>query len=539
MSMNSTFNESFRTAAKLMRRNARAKRYADDPVMWAEDVLGMTLWSKQKEILNSLAHNKRTAVKSCHSIGKTIICAVAACWWVSTRPDSMVQSTAPTYQQVHGQLWEAIRKNHMAADLKGRVTLGDKWLVPMNKDGRTVDTLVGEGKKPADSNIHGFHGTHRPDGVLAILDEACGVHTSIFTGAEAITTASVDRILATGNPDDPNTEFGRVFREAKSEWNLITVSAYDTPNFTGEREQLIQLAEQMDAAIPESERDPENPTPNMTNVMELVEHMPDPEWIASRERDWGKESPRFQSKVLAQFPLTSVDSLFTAAEIETGRNCIIIPEQSAFKVLGVDVARYGSDKTVVAFNAAGHVEILANYSTMDTMEVAAQVHKLALEHNVDQVRVDGVGVGGGVVDRLVALARAMNNPYVVIEMTASASPPDRTLHRNSRAYWYDSVKYQLKNDMLDLPADAVQGSDHDKLMQEMTGIKYSFPNGILQIESKEDIRRRGDKSPDYVDALVMACAPLNYIQNDPLANMRPGQMMEIDVLESIEQVSPY
>lgn len=527
-----------REAARQMRQRARAQTYSTDPVAWAEDVLGVMLWSKQKEILRSLVTNKHTAVKSCHSIGKTVICAVASSWWVSTRHDAMVQSTAPTYQQVHEQLWEQIRKFHLERDLVGRVTLGDEWLIPMVKEGRVKDILVGVGKKPADSNIHGFHGTHRDGGVLAVLDEGCGLHTSIFTGAEAITTAEHDRILTTGNPDDPNTEFGRIFREGDIDWNLITVSAYDTPKFTGEDVELMEEAKRRDAAIPDAERDPENPTPWQDQVVKLLKGMPNPEWIASRARDWGEESPRFISKVLAQFPLTSIDSLFTAAEIETGLNCVIEPTENCFKTFGVDVARYGTDKSVVVLNADGHIEVVAEYATMDTMQIAAQVHKLALEYKVDQVRVDGIGVGGGVVDRLFALARSADERYLVVEMTASTSPPDRTLHRNSRAYWYDSLKHKLANDLIDLP-DGPQGSKEARLLQEMTGIKYAYPNGVMQIESKEDIRKRGDKSPDFVDALVLACAPINYIENDPLASMRPGQMIEIDVLDTIEMISLY
>lgn len=556
------FNGAMRAAAEDLKAKAKQKSYKTDPVAWAEDVLGIMLWEKQKEILRSVAQNKRTAVKSSHSIGKTYICAVAACWWVATREDSMVQSTAPTYQQVHSLLWEEIRKAHLRANLKGRVTLGDQWLVPMAKDGRQKDTLVAEGKKPADSNIHGFHGTHRPDGVLAILDEACGVHESIFTGAEAITTSPIDRILAVGNPDDPNTEFGRIFTEAASEWNLITVSAYDTPNFTEEGEQLIELARKLDkdpalvkAANEKEGRDDYDP--HMRKVMAILDHMPDPDWIESRRRDWGEDSPRFLSKVLAQFPLTSMDSLFSASDIENGRNTVIEPTPNDFRVLAVDVARYGSDRTVLVSSIGGHVEVLGAYSTMDTMEVAATVHKRALDMNADQVRVDGVGVGGGVVDRLVALSYSVENRYVVVEMTASASPPDRTLHRNSRAYWYDSVKTQLGAGLIDLPIEfplefsyttedgnsgtiVKSSSEYAKeLQKELTGIKYAYPNGIMQIESKEDIRRRGDKSPDFADAFVMACAPISYITNDPLATYRPGEMVEIDVLDDIEVVSLY
>lgn len=532
-----TFNKSLRAASKRLQQEARELTYRTDPVAWAEEVLGIVLWSKQKEILRSVAENKRTAVKSCHSIGKTFTCAIAACWWVSTRQDSMVQSTAPTYQQVHSLLWEEIRKMQLRADLKGRVTLGDQWLVPMMKDGRQKDTLVGEGKKPADSNIHGFHGTHRPDGVFAILDEGCGIATAIFTGAEAITTASFDRILTVGNPDDPNTEFGRIYREGKEDWNLITVSAFDSPNFTGEGAAMLEWAREQDRLNPGTDAD--NPTPRTRMVEQILGSMPQPDWVESRRRDWGEESPRYLSKVLAQFPLTSVDSLFSASDIETARACVIEDDPNGFKVLGVDVARYGEDATVIAYNNGGHVEILASMQSKDTMEVAARVHKIALELKIDQVRVDGVGVGGGVVDRLTQLSRSVGRLYSVVEMTANATPPDRTLHRNARAYWYDSLKFQMRSDMVDIPVSEDEKSDAEKLTRELGGIRYMYPNGILKIESKEDIRSRGDKSPDYVDAVVLATAPINYLAEDPLANRRPGEMLEIDVLSQIETVSPY
>jgi hypothetical protein len=510
-----------------MKDDARAIKWRDDPVAWAEDNLGVIFWSKQKEILRSLAQNKRTAVKSSHSIGKTFVSAIAACWWISTRNDASVQSTAPTYKQVHGLLWEEIRKMHEKAQLRGRVTLGDEWLAPNGKK----EILVGEGKKPADTNIHGFQGTHRPDGVLAILDEACGLAESIFTGARAITTAEFDRTLAVGNPDDPNTEFGRIFREGKNQWNLITVSAYDTPNFTDEGQQLRDWAERVDK---------ENNDPDHTmrkQIDQLLGGLPQPEGIQEMLDDWGADSPRALSKVFAEFPKTSIDSLFTANEIEKGLLEDIEPSAIAFRVFGVDVARYGNDSSVIIQNVGGKIEIVAQYSTMDTMELAANIHKLAIDRKIDQVRVDGVGVGGGVIDRVVQLSRAAGMPYSVVEMTAQSNPPDKTLHRNARAYWYDSLKHQLRSSRIDLPNDE---STYSKQLQlELGGVHYRYPGGVLQIESKEDIRARGDKSPDFTDALVMATAPINYIENDPLADKRKGQTVGIDVLNDIEVVSPY
>jgi hypothetical protein len=170
----------------------------------------------------------------------TYISSILAAWWIDTRYNCMVQSTAPTYQQVHGQLWEEIRKLHNQAELVGNINNNDEWKREMvsPSTGRVQNILVGQGRKPADGNIHAFHGTHRPDGVLALLDEGCGLAQSLFTGAEAITTAEDDRQLTTGNPDDPATEFGNIFEELSNQWNLITVSAFDTPNFTGEADEL-------------------------------------------------------------------------------------------------------------------------------------------------------------------------------------------------------------------------------------------------------------------------------------------------------------
>ena len=450
----------------------------------------------------------------------TFISAVAAGWWVDTRFNSMVQSTAPTYEQVHAQLWEEIRKLHTEVGLPGQVNEQDQWKRPMLNEatGRTKNILVGQGRKPADNNIHGFHGIHRPDGVLVLLDEGCGLHQSLFTGAEAITTATFDRQLTTGNPDDPATEFGDIFANRGSQWNLITVSAFDTPNFTGEADELRRKYKD----------DPEK----AAYVERMLDGLPKPETVEEQRELWGEDSPRYLSKVLAQFPLVAEDSLFTPSEIATGLANKIEPGENAFKVLGVDPARYGEDKAALVLCTEGKIEVVATYQTMDLMELAARVHKHAMDLEVDQVRVDAVGLGGGVLDRLIQLSRAAGKPYAVIEMQAASRAPDPTLHRNARAYWNDSFKHKLRSGNIDLP-------DDKELLNEMSRVRYEFPNGIMKIESKEDMRKRGVPSPNILDAAVMAAAPIASIENNPLASARPGQMAMIDLMPRISSVSPY
>lgn len=461
----------FAGVAQHYKQVANRKAYKNDPVLWAQERLNLFLWSKQQEILQALATHKKVAVKTSHSVGKTFSAAVAAAWWVDTRgPESIVISSAPTYAQVHALLWSEIRKFHVKGNLPGRVTQDDRWLLPYVVDGRAVDIEVGQGRKPADTNIHAFQGTHRSNGVLVILDEACGVSESIYTGAEAITTAPMDRQLLIGNPDDPNTEFGRIFKRKPDDWYLMTISAFDTPNFTGEW-------------VPEY----------------LRNSLPQPEWVESRRKDWGETSNRYISKIRAEFPDTSDDGLFNQNHVE---NAIRVVERAKSKhvapVLGVDVARFGSDKTTVYANWNGHIEYIADWSGVDTVDTAAKVADIAEDIGAKEIRVDAIGVGAGVIDNL---ARMVGEHTVVYSMVGNAASPDPLKWYNARAYWYDQLRQKLSDEEIDLP-------DVDELAEEFGIIRYALRGSAMLIESKEDMRKRGLHSPDHLDAVVYACAPI-------------------------------
>src|SRR5690625_2485876 len=239
--------------------------YRTDPAAWAADNLGIHLWSKQREIAQSVTEHRRTAVKSAHGTGKSFTAGMLAAHWIDTHPpgEAIVVSTAPTYKQVHPVLWEEIRKQHRAGQLPGRIGQDDEWKIG--------DILVGMGRQPADHDPHGYHGIQRRY-VLFILDEACGIPVPLWDAVEAITTNDDARILAIGNPDDPNTQFGEVCKPG-SGWNVMQISAFDTPNLSGEH-------------IPEP----------------LRPLLPSGEWVEDARRRWGEDSPVYQSKVLGEFP---------------------------------------------------------------------------------------------------------------------------------------------------------------------------------------------------------------------------------------------
>ena len=464
-----------------MQSRSKSVEYRNDPVRWAQDVLGVTLWSKQKEALCSIVDHKKTAVKSCHSIGKTFLSAVAVCWWISTRPNSMVRSTAPTSYQVHELLWEEIRKFHAQHNLIGDVNLKDEWKRPLY--GATV--IVGSGKKPSDTNIHAFQGVHRPDGVLTVLDEAGGVPQTLYTAADAISTGVGDRVLAVGNPDDPDTEFGRIFginnqNFDPTTWNLITVSAFDTPNFTGE------------------------PVPEIVS-RGLIQ----PAWVEARAAEWGEDSARYKAKILAEFPDQSDDAFFKQGTIDRAYDTEILGELDMPGKLGVDIASSGNDYSVVALNRGGKIRVIDSWNHGDIVTSIDRIFDLAKRNGVTEIRLDAVGYGEAVAEQMRRDPRLEG--YTLMAIKGSYAPRDRAAHLNARAEQYDNLRKLMYMGKIDLDR-----SD-EKISKQLLAIKgFLTPKGQIQIESKEDMRARGVKSPDELDAVVYAAADFDYLLNTSL-----------------------
>jgi hypothetical protein len=475
-------------AADGLDESAEPNRYLNDPVGWASDKLGAHLWSKQREIAESVVANKRTTVKSCHNAGKSKTAGLLASWWIDVHPpgEAFVVSTAPSYPQVHAILWEEIRKSAKEAAAKGcplpgRVLQSDEWKLD---DG----TLVGWGRKPADTDQHGFQGIHRRY-VLVLLDEACGIPEQLWTAVEAITTNADCRILAIGNPDDPNTEFGNVCKPG-SGWNVIRISAFDTPNFSGE------------------------PIPDW-----LAPLMLSPEWVDDKRRRWGETSPRYTSKVLGEFPEVGDDTLISPRWIEAAQQRTLTPGPR--NVLGVDVARFGSDRSVFCLARGPIARVVGDHAHARTTETTGKVIAVKREHQVHEIRVDGVGVGSGVVDELLEAG------HDVIDMQSGSAAIDREHFANARAEWWWGLRERFEQGDIDIdPGD-------DELAAQLGTVKYGYTaRGQVLIESKDEMKKRGLPSPDRADSMMLAYAhvpPPDEIVDDG----------DLDGFDGFGGISPY
>jgi hypothetical protein len=434
----------------------RKERYQSDPVLWIHERLGAFAWSKQREIAFSVRDHRHTAVRACHDSGKSWTAANLACWWIDVHPsgEAFVVTSAPTNPQVRAILWREMRRMHVAGGLPGEMNQTE-WLI----DGE----LVAFGRKPSDWDEAAFQGIHARY-VLVILDEASGIAESLWTAAETLITNEGSRLLAIGNPDDPTSPFAKACRP-NSDWNVIGIRAFDTPNFTDEE-------------VPASLR------PLLVSRT----------WVDERRARWGEGSALWTAKVLGEFPDRSDDSLIPLSWVERARERAL-PRSGEEAVLGVDVARGGSSETVIMLRRGGVVRCVHAKMGDDTMRTTGEVIQALRAHDAVIAKVDDVGVGGGVVDRL----REQRQPAV--GLNGAHRPRDRQRFANARAEWYWGLRERFEHGEIDIdPADEV-------LAEQLCSIRYKLDSaGRIQIESKEDMRARGIGSPDRADAVALVFA---------------------------------
>jgi hypothetical protein len=448
-------------------------RYATTPAEWVHDRLSERLWSKQREIAESVRDNRYTAVKSAHATGKSHVASRLVAWWLDVHPvgDAFAVTTAPTQSQVEAILWREIGRAHRRGGLRGRITAGN---VPAWKIG---DELVAFGRKPADytdadeaaATFQGVHARH----VLIVLDEAAGVPPWLYDAADTLATNEHARILAIGNPTDPASKFAKVCAPG-SGWNTLSISAFDTPAFTGE-----------------------------TVALELLELLVGPTWVEERRKRWGEGSPMWLARVLGEFPPTSDDTVIQLAAVEAAQLRELVAASSRDEVvIACDVARFGSDETVIATRVGPRVRVVDAYAGKPTTHTAGRIIDEARSHPHVRIVVDDVGVGGGVTDML----REHGLDVVAFNGGERAYRPDE--HPNRRSEIWFSLQ------------DAIGGLDLDddeQLAADLSAPRYSYDSrGRRVVEAKAETKRRLGRSPDRADAVLLTLVgPADYVPVEP------------------------
>lgn len=480
-----------------------------DPIGALRLMFDFEPWSIQRQVVRSVWSHPRTAVRSGNGVGKTAVAfgGVGPAFLLAHK-DSVVVTTAPTWRQVKQLGWRewrrswGVMRSSMQASAQLRevpiphclstsVELGDQW----HAFGMSTN------EPEAFAGIHARR-------VLLIVDEASGVEEKIYEAGEGFLTGTGARVLLIGNPTKPSGQFYRAFTSERAAWNTLHISALNSPNFTDEWRSM---------------------QPG------VAEKLVQPHWVEDKKRRWGEDSPLYQVRVLGNFPDQTDDTIISLVAVENaqrrdaedeGVNLLDYPVVT----VSCDVARFGSDETVLMRKRGPKVEVIEVYHGRDTMTTAgkcvAAARAALAEKDVLRCRVviDDDGIGGGVTDRLKETLQSelQSNRADVIPYRGGekAIRPERFTNKRTES-WF-RAKWAM--DTLDIP-------DDDDLAADLVSTAYKMTSsGQLQAERKEDVKKRLGRSPDRGDALVMLLEPeRHYVQVAEPSSDEPSEPSAYDV----------
>ena len=450
----------------------RFKKYEKRPLAFMREVLKVEPWSRQEEIVETVLENPLVAVQSANSCGKDWVAAQMALYYVYVR-GALVLLTGPTARQVEEILMGEIRRTFLRADLPGE--LFQRSLRVGRGDHRGIIAFTSSEA----SRLTGFHAPL----VVAIITEAQGVESFCFEAMHACATGEGDRLLVLGNPLSPTGRFYSITRP-NSGWRAIKISAHDTPNLT----------------------EGGNVIPGLI-TRSFVDRMAE---------EYGRNSSIYRSRVLGQFPEGSSDGLISRSWLEAAAvrfDSEALEDEAANEpfVIGLDVARFGHDKSVLVIRQGPIVREMIEWSKRDLMETCGMVMNELRERQLvpldvskfgpglsgregTTLRIDIIGLGSGVYDRLIE--QQLN----CLGYQGSYRAREHLKFANVRAASYWGLRKKLEMGLIALPRD-------DQLFEELCETKYKIDSaGRVQIESKDDLSARLSRSPDKADAVVIAFA---------------------------------
>ncbi len=446
----------------------QARKYPD---WWIETVLGGKLWTMQIAIAQSCFYYPRTTVRSCEGIGKSYVTARIALAFLYNYPPATVITTAPGNRQVEDIIWREIRSAFAGArfPLEGNLT---RKALEISENHFAVGFATDEPER-----MLGYHNVN----VLVIGDDAAGLSNDIFGAIEnPLSTGNAHELLLS-NPTQSVGAFRDTFTSPL--YKKYHISAFNTPNLVsfGITEEDIATGEWQKKWAGK-----ELPFPLLMS----------PQKVAERYLNWGPGSYLYTVFVKGDFPEAGINNLIRLSDIEyaMARNIERKEYENSLKIAALDVARYGDDESAFAVRQGNKVLDIVTWGHQDSIYTAGRAARLIKENKPVRTYIDVVGLGAGVYD---ILKKEIGGEFTILEFDSGKAPLDTERYINRRAEgWWDFSR-KLADGEIDLLAN-------DKLKAQLADVRYTYnPKGLLQIESKEDAKNRGSKSPNEGDAVMM------------------------------------
>jgi len=433
--------------------------YRNDPVLFVREVFGVTPDPWQGEMMEAVASGKRKiSVKSGHGVGKSSASSWLMLWYLLTRYPVKVVVTAPTSAQLYDALFAECRRwvNEMPDQLKALLVVkSDRIELAAAPAEAFISCRVSRVETP--EALQGIHSEH----VLLCADEASGVPEAVFIASSGSMSGKNATTLLLGNPTRGSGYFFDTHNKLNSDWWTRTVNCEDSPRVSDE-------------------------------------------YVEEMRKRFGEDSNDFRVRVLGEFPTQDDDTVLSWATVDAAMSRDVPDREEGEMVWGLDVARHGDDQSALCKRMGRVVTEIQCWKKLDLMQlcgvVKAEYDALPPSRQPKSIIIDSVALGSGVLDRLQELQ------LPAIGCNVSESPSAGTQYANLRAeLWHGKLKAFLEARDCRLPRN-------DDLMAELVAPKYSFTsNGKLKIESKADLKRRGHKSPDMADSIMLSLAYENTV----------------------------
>lgn len=417
----------------------------EKPDKWQVELLTRLGEEVKRRGNGAIAEAIQIAVASGHGIGKSALISWLILWFISTRPHPQIVCTANTSEQLIKKTWRELSKWHKLAINKDWFTWSATKFYMTEHAADWFAAAIPWSKE----NPEAFAGTHEKD-VLVLYDEASAIPDVIWEVTEGAMTTPGAVWVVFGNPTRNTGRFRECFGRLKHRW----------------------LTWKIDSR-----------TVSRTNKAQIKQ------W----EEDYGEDSDFFRVRVKADFPRAGSTQFISSESVTEAQKRYNAGDKSQPLLMGVDVARFGEDQTVFRFRQGREcMKYYYSYRGKDTMETASLVLEKAKAHGADKIFIDGAGVGGGVVDR----CRQLGLP--VLEVNAGSKARNDTDYANLRAEMWGLMRDWLAT--ATLPEDS-------ELAADLEGVEYGFTaRNQIQLEKKEDMKKRGLSSPDHGDALALTFA---------------------------------
>ena len=310
-----------------------------------------------------------------------------------------------------------------------------------------------------------------------------------------------------GNPHGLAGTFYDAFHKNRKQFHTVHISAFDTPAFT---EAGITAENIADLEYPDPVTDtdviPADNTviPADAGTQGKTNHansripygLSTPRWALRLFNSHGPQSSVYQTRVAGQFPSEANDTLIPLRDIEAAvkRPHLVQPDDKP--IVGLDIARFGDDKTVIIVRHGMRVLHIEELRKSDLVNTTGRVITVADEFKVRHVMIDEVGIGAGVLDTL-----KQDKKFITTGINGGSRSDDPNKYGNLRAQIFDGLRQRFADGQIShIPNDP-------ELISQLASLTYRYnARGQLLLESKEIIKGHGRQSPDKADALAYAFA---------------------------------